>query len=128
MSEEDVKIKFLVPYLKERGYKDDAMDFEVPIEVHEGRKKKTIFADVLVYTSRQKRAPLLICETKPPNEALSKSVKEQAISYARLLPQIAPLTLITNGAQVQVFHTLDKTRLPELPKRSELSRTYLSSY
>jgi type I restriction enzyme M protein len=125
MSEEDVKIKFLVPYLKERGYKEDAMDFEVPIEVHEGRKKKTIFADVLVYTSQAKKAPLLICETKPPNEALSKSVKEQAISYARLLPQIAPLTLITNGAQLQVFHTLDKTRLAELPKRTELDQDLL---
>ena len=50
MSEEDVKIQFLVPYLEARGYKQDAMNFGVAIEVHEGRKKKTIFADVL--TSR----------------------------------------------------------------------------
>ncbi len=125
MSEENVKIHFLLPYLKERGYKQDAMDFEVPIEVHEGRKKKTIFADVLVYTSNAKKAPLLICETKANSEALTRSVKEQAISYARLLPQIAPLTLITNGSQVQVFHTLDKTRLPDLPKRSELDKDLL---
>lgn len=125
MSEEDVKIKFLLPYLTERGYKQEAMDFEVPIEVHEGRKKKTIFADVLVYTNSKKKAPLLICETKAASEALSRSVREQAISYGRLLPQIAPLTLITNGAQVQVFHTLDKTRLSELPKRSELDRDLL---
>jgi type I restriction enzyme M protein len=125
VSEEDVKIQFLLPYLKERGYDREAMDFEMAIEVHEGRKKKTIFADVLVYTSRAKRAPLLICETKPENEALNRSVKEQAISYARLLPQIAPLTLITNGTQVQVFHTLDKTRLPELPKRADLESDLL---
>lgn len=125
MSEEDVKIKFLLPYLKERGYKQEAMDFEVPIEVHEGKKKKTIFADVLVYTNAKKQAPLLVCETKSPSETLTRSVKEQAISYARLLPQIAPLTLVTNGAQVQVFHTLDKTRIPELPKRNELDRDLL---
>jgi type I restriction enzyme M protein len=125
MSEEDVKIKFLLPYLRERGYKQEAMDFGVAIEVHEGRKKKTIFADVLVYTSHAKKAPLLICETKPPNEALNRAVKEQAISYARLLPQFAPLTLITNGAQVQVFLTLDKTRLPELPKRADLETDLL---
>ena len=122
MSEEDVKIKFLVPFLEDRGYGQDTMDFGVAIEVHEGRKKKTIFADVLVYTSSAKQAPLLICETKPENEALSRSVKEQAISYARLLPQIAPLTLITNGSQVQVFHTLDKSRVAELPKRAELDQ------
>jgi type I restriction enzyme M protein len=125
MSEEDVKIQFLLPYLKERGYNQEAMDFDVAIEVHEGRKKKTIFADVLVYTSKAKKAPLLICETKAPSETLNRSVKEQAISYARLLPQIAPLSLVTNGAQVQVFHTLDKTRLPDLPKRSDLDQDLL---
>ncbi len=125
MSEEDVKVKFLLPYLKERGYKQDHMDFDVAIDVHEGRKKKTIFADVLVYTSAKKTAPLLVCETKAPSETLNRSAKEQAISYARLLPQIAPLTLITNGSQVQVFHTLDKTRLSELPKRAELDRDLL---
>jgi type I restriction enzyme M protein len=121
-SEEDVKVQFLLPYLKARGYKIEAMQFDVAIDVHEGRKKKTIFADVLVYTNAKRTAPLLVCETKAPSETLNRSVKEQAISYARLLPQIAPLTLITNGSQVQVFHSLDKTRLTELPKRSELDR------
>jgi type I restriction enzyme M protein len=125
MSEEDVKIKFLLPYLKERGYKQEAMDFDVAIEVHEGRKKKTIFADVLVYTDKRKKAPLLVCETKAPTETLNKNVKEQAISYARLLPQIAPLTLVTNGVQVQVFLTLDKTRIADLPSRGELDRDLL---
>ena len=126
MSEEDVKIKFFLPYLKEMGYKKDCMDFEVPIEVHEGRKKKTIFADVLVYASKAKKAPLLLCETKAQDRPLNRSVREQAISYARLLPQIAPLVLITNGAQVQVFYTLNKARLPELPKRSELDRDIIN--
>ena len=120
MSEEDVKIKFLVPYLEERGYTKSCMDFEVAIEVHEGRKKKTIFADVLVYASPQKKAPLLLCETKSANEPLNRNVREQAISYARLLNRIAPLVLITNGSQVRVFHSLNKARIAELPRRSEL--------
>ena len=124
-SEEDVKIKFLLPFLAARGYKQSSMDFNVGIEVHEGRKKKTIFADVLVYTSDARSAPLLLCETKAPSEPLNRVVREQAISYARLLPQIAPLVLITNGAQTQVFHTLDKTRLPDLPKRADLDRDLL---
>ncbi len=119
-SEEDVKFKFLVPYLAERGYKQDCIDFNVAIEVHEGRKKKSIFADAVVYASTAKVAPLLVCETKAPSEVLDRRVRGQAISYARLLPRIAPLTLITNGGQVQVFHTLDKTRIAALPKRSDL--------
>lgn len=48
-SEEDVKFKFLVPYLEERGYKRNCIAFNVAIEVHEGRKKKTIFADAIVF-------------------------------------------------------------------------------
>lgn len=126
-SEEDVKIKFLLPFLLERGYRQEAMDFDVAIEVHEGRKRKTIFADVIVYNNTKKKAPLLVCETKSPSEMLNRAVKEQAISYARLLPQIAPLTLITNGNQIQIFYTLSKDRLSELPKRAQIDGDLLKA-
>ena len=71
-SEEDVKIKFLIPLLEERGYTTEAIDFDVAIEIHEGRKRKTIFADVVVYTDASKQTPLLVCETKAPTEALNR--------------------------------------------------------
>lgn len=119
-SEEDVKFKFLVPYLAARGYKQACIAFNVAVDVHEGRKKKTIFADAIVYTTATHKAPLLVCETKAPTEILDRAAKEQTISYARLLPQIAPLALLTNGSQVQVFHTLNKGRIPELPNRRDL--------
>jgi type I restriction enzyme M protein len=119
-TEEDVKIKFLLPFLRERGYTDECFSFGEGIEVQEGRKQKTIFPDVVVYASAQKTSPLVLCETKAPNEILNRFAKEQAISYARLLPRIAPIALITNGSQVQVFQTLEKNRIPELPKRSDL--------
>ena len=124
-TEEDVRIKFLVPYLRDHGYDEKCVDYEVAIEVQEGRKRKNIFADAVVYSSAKRTAPLLLCETKHPNEPLSKAVREQAISYARLLETIAPLVLVTNGAQTQVFHSLSKARLPELPQRSELDRDIL---
>jgi len=121
-SEDDVKIKFLLPYLRARGYNEDFCEFNKSIEVQEGRKRKNIFADVVVYTSSRKIAPIILCETKAPDEILNRSVREQAISYARLLPKIAPLCLITNGIQVQVYQTLNKNRIPQLPPRSELRR------
>ena len=124
-SEEDVKIHFLLPYLEERGYRQNCIDFDVAIEVTEGRKKKTIFADAVVRASQRSKAPLLLCETKAPSEILNRQVREQAISYARLLPRIAPLVLTTNGSQVQVFHTLNKARIPELPNREELDSDIL---
>jgi type I restriction enzyme M protein len=119
-SEEDVKIHFLLPYLEARGYKQACVRFDVGVEVQEGRKKTTIFADAVVYSSPTSDAPLVLCETKAPGEILDRKVKEQAISYARLLPRIVPLTLITNGSQVQVFQTVNKNRIKELPHRKEL--------
>ncbi len=119
-SEEDVKIHFLLPYLEERGYKKGCVQFDVGIEVQEGRKRKTIHADAVVYSTPKCDAPLLVCETKAPNEILDRKVRDQAISYARLLPRIAPLVLTTNGTQVQIFQTLDKGRLKDLPPRKAL--------
>jgi type I restriction enzyme M protein len=119
-TEEDVKIKFLLKYLTERGYKENCCDFNKEIEVQEGRKRRSIFADVVVYASPKKKAPLVVCETKAPGEVLDKKVREQAISYARLLPQIAPLALITNGKQVQVYQTVNKNRISDLQHRKEM--------
>jgi len=119
-NEEEVKINFLLPFLKTKGYNEDCYDFNKSIEIHEGRKRKNIFADVVVYASSQKIAPIILCETKSPDEILNRSVKEQAISYARLLPKIAPLCLITNGLQIQVYQTLNKNRISQLPYCSEL--------
>lgn len=100
MNEENVKIHKLLPLLESKGYKRNCMDFEVAVEVHEGRKKKTIFADVLVYSSARKTSPLLLCETKASTEVLDRNAREQAISYARLLPKIAPSSLLQTGIKV----------------------------
>ena len=124
-TEEDVRIKALVPYLSELGYDQNCIDYEVAIEVQEGRKRKRIFADAVVYANDKRTAPILLCETKHPNEPLTRAVREQAVSYARLLDTIAPLALITNGAQTQVFHVLSKSRLPQLPPRNELDQDIL---
>ncbi len=94
-TEEDVKIKALLPFLRKLGYKDSYCEFDKAIEVQEGRKVKNIFADVVVYTTAKKTAPLILCETKAPSAILDRFVREQAISYARLLPRIAPLVLIS---------------------------------
>jgi type I restriction enzyme M protein len=121
-TEDDVKISVLLPFLEGLGYKTAHCEFNKAIEVQEGRKLKSIFADVVVYSSAAKTAPLILCETKAPNEILNRFVREQAISYARLLPRIAPLVLITNGHQFQFFQTLNKNRIPELPRRKDLER------
>lgn len=127
-TEEDVKVKFLLPFLRKKGYLDSYCDFNVAVEVQEGRKRKSIFADIVVYTSSAKAAPLIVCETKAPTEIIDRFTREQAISYARLMPRIAPLVLLTNGIQLQVFQTLNKNRIAELPDRKELHRDLLNFF
>jgi Type I restriction-modification system methyltransferase subunit len=121
-TEEDVKVKYLLPLLEKMGYISQLCEFEKAVEIHEGRKSKTIYADIVVYSSAKHESPLLLCETKGPNEVLDRHVKEQAISYARLMPKIVPLVLITNGSQLQVYETLNKTRLSELPQKKDLKK------
>jgi len=126
-TEEDVKVKFLLPYLREKGYPETHLEFNKAIEIQEGRKSKTIFADVVVYASAKREAPIIVCETKAPDEILSRNAKEQVISYARLLPKIAPIALLTNGYQTQIFQTLNKNRISDLPEKKNLRSDIIGS-
>ncbi len=126
-NEEEIKIQLVLPWLDSLGYKKETMEFEKTIEVQEGRKKKSIFADIVVYSDKKKETPLIVVDTKSPNEILSKSGRDQVISYARLLNKIAPLAVLTNGYSMQVFQTVDKTRIKNLPSRSELNKDFVNA-
>lgn len=126
-SEEDVKIQMAIPYLEGLGYKRDCMEFEKTIQVHEGKKKKSIFADIVIYSNKKKETPLIVVDTKSPKEILSKQERDQVISYARLLPQIAPLAMLTNGYQTHVYQTIDKTRIKDLPEKKVLLKDFIDA-
>jgi type I restriction enzyme M protein len=120
-NEEEVKIHLALPWLESLGYKREAMRFNHPIAVNQGRKTKTIFADIVVYADKKHETPLLVIDTKGPNEVLSKNDREQVISYARLLPTIAPFSvLFISATHNHVYHTLDKVRIKTLPERKEI--------
>lgn len=121
-SEDDVKFKFAVPYLEKKGYSKELMEFNKSIKVQEGRKQKTIFADIVVYIDKKKESPIVLVETKSPQEILNKQAVEQAISYARLLPRIAPLVLLTNSLQTRIYQAVTKNRIEELPDKKDLSK------
>lgn len=120
-NEEEVKIHLALPWLEKLGYKRETMRFNHPIAVNQGRKNKTIFADIVVYATKKFETPLLVIDTKGPNEILSKNDREQVISYARLLPTIAPFSvLFISETNNHVYHTLDKVRIKALPDRGAI--------
>ena len=124
-NEEEVKVKVVLPWLESLGYKKNCMEFEKTIKVQEGRKSKSIFADIVIYSDNKLETPIIVVDTKGPKEILSKNGKDQVISYARLLPKIAPIAVLTNGSNVHIYQTLDKTRLRELPERTNILKDFV---
>jgi type I site-specific restriction endonuclease len=59
-------------------------------------------ADVLIET---KGSPLAILELKRPGNPLTSADELQGLSYARLLPKMAPLVLVTNGTEARLIAT-----------------------
>lgn len=127
-SEEDVKIHYLPGILKAAGYSLDRVQYNVSIDVKQGRKKRTIFADAVVYADNARTVPLVVVETKPPIP-LQDGDADQAFSYARLLTPIAPVVLLTNGTEhgTKAYDTftkkLFKDGLPPLAEAKKVAKT-----
>jgi len=124
LSEDDVKIHHLPKVLAEAGYKLDNVGYNVGIEVKQGRKARTIFADAVVYDGPARTRALVVVETKPPTPPLTAGDADQAFSYARLLTPIAPIVLLTNGTETKAYDTFTKKVLPHgLPAAAQASAT-----
>jgi len=59
-------------------------------------------ADILLILDGK---PLAVMELKKPNLALTHEDGKQGLSYARLLPVMAPLVLVTNGDDTRIIET-----------------------
>ncbi|WKL00986.1 type I restriction enzyme HsdR N-terminal domain-containing protein [Paenibacillus amylolyticus] len=62
---------------------------------------------------------IILVEVKRENHILNEKDKEQAINYARLLDEIAPYCVVTNGRTTKIFDTLTKEELTS----SDLSKS-----
>lgn len=124
-SEEDAKVKVIVPLLQKLGYEETDTKKHVliryahPITVHQGRERKTIFADIVVFVNDM---PLIVIDTKNPRDYLTENDREQVISYARLIGDIAPYSVLSNGYTMRVFDSITKQQIPALPNYRDLVR------
>lgn len=131
-SEDDVRTKVVIPWLIEKGFNLQQISVEYSFSIRLGRSTfkaesgflnnegknaldirgahKTYYprADVLVRDDSGNN--LLVIEVKSPQEKLNDMVRDQAISYARLLidGNIAPFSVITNGLETKVFDSITK--------------------
>jgi type I restriction enzyme M protein len=122
-SEQDVETKVVVPELVKLGYDEKkrsrgvVLRFQHPITAQQGRQKKTIRADVVVFVND---SPLIVVDSKNPRQYLTDNDREQVISYARLIGDIAPYAALCNGHTWQVFDAVTKQQIQALPTFREL--------
>jgi hypothetical protein len=117
-SEEDIRIA-VVKYFHELGFELDEIRAETRFTIQLGhnelpiggqkisqRDQVTGRSDLLL--TRHGR-PLAIVETKAPGHALNEKDALQALSYARLLLEMAPFAVVTNGRETRVYDTFAST-------------------
>jgi type I restriction enzyme R subunit len=130
LSEQDISTKFIVPAIKNSGWKDSLVSENKSItdgriilnkkSITRGKKKRPDF--VLSYS---KNFPLAIIEVKDNNHSIASGI-QQALNYAEMLD--APFAYSTNGDGFleHDFFTgkQRKLKLHQLPSPEELYNRY----
>jgi hypothetical protein len=120
-SEEDVRIR-VAQYFVELGFEPDEMRFEDSFRITLGRNTLVVtkggdYIDSLTGRSdmllTHAGRPFAIVETKRPDHTITDDDRDQAISYARLLQEIAPLAFVTNGLELRAYDVYTTRRLEE---------------
>lgn len=118
-SEEEVRA-FLAGYFQDLGFGFEEMSFEDSFKVYLGHteieiKKRGKGIDKSQTKSVEGRSdmllkaqgkPFAIVETKDPDVKLTDQDAKQGISYARLLLDMPPFTILTNGRELKIYDTL----------------------
>lgn len=121
MTEEEIKVKYVLPWLEQAGIGLEEIRLELSFSLKIGRQSKTIDQtkpskrdsvgarlDILVQRNDRN---LLIVETKADGLQLTNDDRDQAISYARLVHPIAPYAVVTNGSEYRLFDTVTKDQI-----------------
>jgi type I restriction enzyme M protein len=124
-SEQDAETKVVVPALVKLGYDENdanrrvVLRFREPIPVHQGREQRTITADIVVHVHGE---PLIVIDAKNPRDLLTDNDREQVISYARLVGNVAPYSVLSNGIAWRYFDTITKQEIKGIPSYDDLVR------
>lgn len=119
LNEEELCSTVLLPYLQALNIPLSNVTLEQTFSVRlghtvldiKGNEKNKLSGrlDVLVKDSDGNN--LFIIELKAPQIELSEDDANQGISYARLLDQIAPFVIVTNGKKSKVYDTISKQEI-----------------
>lgn len=115
-TEEDIKIKRVVPFLVSRmKFSSHDLKYEQRITVQLGTRQQELRCDIVGYSSNK---PLLAIEVKGQKQPLLKKDLLQVISYASNHDPPIPFAMITNGSIVEVVETFSRKTLGPCTKES----------
>lgn len=107
LNEETLKNIVLVPYLATLSLSADQLTFEHGFRVRIGRSVRAVArgrADVVVKNSEGRS--LFVVELKATDVELTEDDRDQAVSYARLLKDIAPFVVLSNGKVTKIYDSI----------------------
>jgi len=119
-TEDDLRSRILIPYLQSLGIGVDQIRLEKRFRLKLGRTTVEMGSyrsrsemggrlDVLVRNTQGEN--LFVVELKSEKMKLTDDDVEQGISYARLLDQIAPFVLLSNGHESKIYDSITKNEL-----------------
>ena len=112
MNEEEIKNNIIVPYLLDLGFTSDEVSFESSFHIKLGRYDNLVKGDVkkgyLDILCKKDNRNLFVIEVKSESKKITSDDISQGVSYARLLDNIAPFVIITNGKDTQVVDSITK--------------------
>lgn len=131
-TEADADIRVVLPYLQSLGISPGQVRAQRTFSLRLGRGMVVNNAigraeasgrlDYLIVNAEGR--PLFVVELKRPEEELTDDDRDQGISYARLLIQIAPFVLVTNTTDSHLYDTITAEELTS----PEASAFYRAGY
>lgn len=110
-SEEDIKAKVIIPFLKECSFGADELTFESSLTLKLGKNwvttnKNNHIGGRLDILAKLNEKNLFVIEAKRDSKPLSEEDKTQVISYARLIQPMAPFAITTNGKDTRIYNSI----------------------
>lgn len=118
-SEEDVKIKIVIPYLEELGFLKEELQCEMNFSLKHGKavvvvgaKRETSVTnarlDILVQYQGKN---ICVFEVKKDTIKISEDDIMQAVSYASLIRPMPPFCIVSNGIEFVLVDTISRKRI-----------------
>ncbi|ABW19407.1 HEAT repeat domain-containing protein [Alkaliphilus oremlandii] len=122
-NEEMIKNNLVLPLLKDIGLNEGEIEFETNFTIRLGRgvynlkneDVNTVKGRLDILCKRDGKN-IFILELKAEGVSLTEDDKKQGISYARLLDQMAPYVIVTNGKKTVIYDTYTGEDIEELNK------------